>query len=161
MVRTLHLLLGIVLIAIAVLSVYGYKRADAAVPREFLEGLGLEVARLIKKTSFTVPPISDYPWEQLNVLQRDIGSDLKPYEGKDATSYVFLLRNHPLEAVYRGRANFTANVWVVDGKVIGGTLYPIGKYRDEGYMGLGYSLKGKTLEEVTGQTWGEWLKSHP
>ncbi|WP_336785342.1 hypothetical protein [Paenibacillus sp. MMO-177] len=74
------------------------------------------------------------------------------YFGKAITEYGFIVKNHPLEKEYNTETN--VSVMICDGKVIGGTSFPVqGKVL---LMGAPYSLDGKTLEEMTGQTFKEW-----
>ncbi|NIK70492.1 MULTISPECIES: DUF4830 domain-containing protein [unclassified Paenibacillus] len=74
------------------------------------------------------------------------------YFGKEITEYGFTVKNHPLEKKYNTETN--VSVMVCDGKVIGGTSFPVqGKVL---LMGAPFSLDGKTLEEVTGLTYKEW-----
>lgn len=120
--------------------------------RRFLEKLGLEVVRPAGRSRFSIPATFDLRWRAYAILQQDVGINLDSFQGKEAAAYRFLLRNHPLEERFQGKANIGAAVWVVQGDVAGGLLYPVGK-NGEGYYGLGYSLKGRTVEEIAGKSW--------
>ncbi|WP_207671380.1 DUF4830 domain-containing protein [Paenibacillus cymbidii] len=77
------------------------------------------------------------------------------YFGKVITVYRFTVKNHPLEKKYNIDTN--VSILLCEGKVIGGTSFPVqGKML---LMGAPYSIDGKTLEEVTGLTYIEWLEN--
>lgn len=66
------------------------------------------------------------------------------YIGKTIYFEHFTVKNHPIDAQSDfGQAAVT--VMVVDGKVIGGKSFPDS---DGSYMGNGYSLNGKTMEDM-------------
>jgi hypothetical protein len=82
------------------------------------------------------------------------------YFGKQIIVYGFTVRNHPLQKRTTNAKNGVAlSIMVSEGKVIGGVSYP-----STPTTGGGYSLEGKTLEEVTGlsyQLWAEnWKKKY-
>lgn len=74
------------------------------------------------------------------------------YFGKEIEVYGFTVKNHPMQKVDKN-ANDGVNVYVMisEGKVIGGYSYP-----DAMVSGAFSSFDGKTLEEVTGLSFGQW-----
>ncbi|MFB9326570.1 hypothetical protein ACFFSY_11655 [Paenibacillus aurantiacus] len=76
------------------------------------------------------------------------------YIGKEITEYGFTVNGHPLEATYR--ANIQLVVLMSEGKVIGGTSFPVNE-GEEMRIGAPYSVEGRTLEEVTGLSYKEWV----
>ncbi|MFT4414344.1 hypothetical protein ACLM5H_10845 [Fredinandcohnia humi] len=78
----------------------------------------------------------------------------------------FYVKDHPLENEYKSENYFLGkvgvNVWVYDGKSIGGISYPVIK-KNTGLAGAPYSLDGRTTDEVQGDydTWSrEWLEKY-
>ncbi|MEK3725267.1 hypothetical protein [Paenibacillus sp. FSL H8-0034] len=96
-------------------------------------------------------PMESTPYQQAWGVQK---LDPDPYFGKTITVYGFTVANHPLEKIYH--SNTKVSIMLCEGKVIGGTSFP----DDHGAMmraGAPYSIDGKTLEEVTGITFIEWM----
>lgn len=77
------------------------------------------------------------------------------YFGKEITVYGFIVKQHPLEKIYNTETN--VSVIVCEGKVIGGTSFPV--QGEEVLYGAPYSLEGKTMEEVTGSSYQEWSET--
>ncbi|RSD28634.1 hypothetical protein [Mesobacillus subterraneus] len=73
-----------------------------------------------------------------------------PYIGKEIIQEIFIVKNHPVSKIYGKKVE--VRVFIVDGKIIGGTSYP----DDDTMGGWGYSLEGKTAEEVQGDKLEEW-----
>ncbi|MEK3910952.1 hypothetical protein [Paenibacillus sp. FSL H7-0331] len=96
-------------------------------------------------------PMESTPYQQAWGVQK---VEPDPYFGKAITVYGFTVANHPLEKIYH--SNTKVSIILCEGKVIGGTSFP----DDNGAMmraGAPYSIDGKTLEEVTGMTFKEWM----
>lgn len=78
------------------------------------------------------------------------------YIGKEIVQEIFIVVNHPLSKIYGPQQDFSEKVkvraFIYNGEVIGGTSYPVG----EGIGGWGYSIDGKTAEEVQGQDLNVW-----
>lgn len=75
--------------------------------------------------------------------------------GKTIQSEHFLVKNHPLDHAHKESIGQT-DVWVLlsEGVAIGGTSFPMAKTL---LMGGAYSLEGKTLEEVHGISYLQWV----
>ncbi|CEG27074.1 hypothetical protein [Bacillus sp. B-jedd] len=73
------------------------------------------------------------------------------YIGKEIIQERFIVKNHPVGKIYKSKT--AVNVFLFEGKVIGGTSYPA----VDGMSGWGYSLDGKTAEELVGKNIQEWL----
>jgi hypothetical protein len=78
------------------------------------------------------------------------------YYGKSISLYRFVVKDHPLASASYPDTNIT--VMMCEGRVIGGTSFPAVKEGDPILMGAPSSLDGRTLEEVTGLTYVQWLK---
>ncbi|UNK18590.1 hypothetical protein MNQ98_00570 [Paenibacillus sp. N3/727] len=102
---------------------------------------------------------SDSPWSEdeesaANYVESQ-GYKIVARQGKVFTyrldkSLLQLGSSHPLDKKYN--TNTIVNIMMSDGEVIGGTSTPdVG-----GLDGSLYSLDGRTLEEVTGISYGEW-----
>lgn len=72
------------------------------------------------------------------------------YLGKQITTYGFIVKNHPLEKIYKVDTNVC--IMISDGQVIGGYSSP-----NKDYDGGLESLDGKSLEEVKGISYKQWL----
>lgn len=82
--------------------------------------------------------------------------DISKYEGKSIDYYIFYVKNHPL-AEKSNKSGYTL-LWVgvYNEKFIGGVSEPFLSYDLEG---RGYSLDGKTLDEVTGIPFDKWKEN--
>lgn len=74
------------------------------------------------------------------------------YINKPIQSYHFKVKNHPIEHLSTQKEKYV-NVWVMmyQNEIIGGHSFP-----DDSLYGGAYSLEGKTLEEVTGESYQVW-----
>jgi hypothetical protein len=72
------------------------------------------------------------------------------YLGKEISTYCFTVENHPLEKIYKVKTNVF--IMFSESKVIGGYSFPDGQF-----YGSVYSLDGKTLEEITGLSYKQWI----
>lgn len=75
------------------------------------------------------------------------------YFGKEIVIYGFTVKNHPMQKRDKNAKN-GVNVYIMlsEGKVIGGYSYP-----NANVFGAYSSIDGKTLEEITGLSYQEWL----
>jgi len=98
-------------------------------------------------------PVSLY-YAYNNELCRDIGLDISPYLGKHVTVNLYKLEE-PLPAFLAPRQQASRAVVVKDGSRI------VGAWLDAGRpYGFACSLKGRTLEEITGKPFGEWVEQY-
>ncbi|RBP89967.1 hypothetical protein DFO70_11073 [Cytobacillus firmus] len=74
-----------------------------------------------------------------------------PYIEEDIIQEIFIVKNHPLSKIYGIEAEL--RVFIFDGQVIGGISYPA----DDTMGGWGYSLNGKTAEEVQDNDLEKWI----
>ncbi|MFC4098121.1 hypothetical protein [Paenibacillus xanthanilyticus] len=78
------------------------------------------------------------------------------YIGKEVKEYGFTVNDHPLVDKYRSHIQLV--VLMSEGKVIGGTSFPVNE-GSEMRIGAPFSVDGRTLEEVTGLSYEEWVAS--
>ena len=91
------------------------------------------------------------PYQQIWGVQ-SIEAD--EYFGKEITTYLFIVNNHPLEKKDSNTKNGVKLYYMfVDGEIIGGYSYP-----NSDLSGSFSSLEGKSLEEVTGLTFSKWIE---
>lgn len=79
-------------------------------------------------------------------------TDPDKYLGKEISTYSFTVDKHPLEKIYKVKTNVF--IMFSDGKIVGGYSFP-----NEKLYGSVYSLDGKTLEEVTGVSYPQWVEN--
>lgn len=127
---------------------------------EFLQEYGWEPSFLISRTTAELPPAwihrpGDFPeviyWAWNNELSKDIGLDLTPYLGKTVEARLYKTVENLPEIVGPNRSNGRAVVVRYEGKIIGAWL-ALGRH-----FCFACSLKGRTLEDVTGKSLDEWL----
>lgn len=83
----------------------------------FLSQFGYEVEPVpVNTLEFQIPESFNTIYEQYNEIQRSQGLNLKRYAGKDATAYVFKLKNYEYEG------EVFATVIVRNNRVIGGDV---------------------------------------
>ncbi|ALC92898.1 hypothetical protein AM500_18970 [Bacillus sp. FJAT-18017] len=73
------------------------------------------------------------------------------YIGKDIIQEIFIVKNHPVIKINGTKVE--VRVFIFDGQIIGGTSYPA----EDGVVGWGYSLEGKTAEEVQNNNLDGWI----
>lgn len=73
------------------------------------------------------------------------------YFGQQITIYRFTVKQHPLERIYKKKTNVF--IMMAGGHIIGGYSFP-----DADVAGAAYSLDGRTLEEVTGMSFQDWME---
>ena len=159
----------IFLIAISLIIVFllgcSQKLIDKNIPsdnekvaEEFIKSKGYEIiefkdklAEYTLEKSKIVGGIEAIPYQQIWGVQQ-----LEPdiYFGKEIETYEFIVKNHPLEKNDENVDNgVKLYIMISDNKVIGGYSYP-----NADVTGSFSSLEGKTIEEVTGLTFQEWLE---
>lgn len=83
--------------------------------------------------------------------------DAKKYIGKDIKVYKFIVNNHVLDNIqYNKNKSTLIYLMISEGNVVGGYSIP---NCDRPELGWVYSIDGKTLEDVTGMSYSNWLDS--
>lgn len=127
---------------------------------EFLRTYGWEPFFLISKTTVELPSAwvhrpGDFPdaiyWAWNNELSKDIGLDLTPYLGKTVEARLYKTVENLPEVVGPNRSYGRVVVVRFEGKIVGAWL-ALGRH-----FCFACSLKGRTLEDVTGKSLDEWL----
>ncbi|MFB5759743.1 hypothetical protein [Paenibacillus medicaginis] len=145
-----------VLVALALFTLGCNQRevtGDERTAKEFIEGQGYRVNSFLglldkyklSKSMLYGPDTA--PYQQIWSVQE---TEPERYFGEEISVYGFVVTNHPLQKQYNAQTRLY--IMLADEKVIGGYSYP----DMEGLVGGVYSLDGKTLEEVTGETYTEW-----
>lgn len=131
----------------------GAETADMGLARQFVEKYGYEVIVAHKEPlhSFVLEKelLREMPYQQIWSVQE---KEPDPFIGKAFTIYTFTVDNHPLENTY----DFDTNVYVMvaEGEVVGGYSFPDS---DELLYGGVYAIDGRTMEDVKGLTYPEWI----
>lgn len=129
--------------------------ADAIETRGYkiLSNLGESEAYVLDREKLMQPPYMNI-WSMQE-------AEPELYFGKTITSYDFVVSGHRLEQMYASVNQssdyyFHVNIMLSEGEVIGGYSYPV---RKDGTLLMGgvYSLDGKSLDEMTGLSYSEWL----
>jgi len=124
--------------------------SNAKLAKEYLLQKGYSVKSYDGNYVYTFErkELVDMPHKMIWSLQ-----SVKPdeYIGKEIIQERFIVKNHPVGKIYKSKT--AVNVFLYEGKVIGATSYPA----VDGMSGWGYSLDGKTAEEVVGKNIQEWL----
>ncbi len=100
------------------------------------------------------------PWGIRDALSTDVGLSLEPYLSQDVTLMRFRVAREDVvdlrdELASMADAEFAATVVLHQDEPIGGWLYALEA------TGVGWSLRGRTLEEVTGYpNYPSWLAQH-
>ncbi|MDQ0112440.1 hypothetical protein [Paenibacillus harenae] len=78
------------------------------------------------------------------------------FVGKRIKTSKFIVKNHPLDNIDNNRGKQT-NIYIMETEkqIIGGYSLPV---HDDLQMGWVYTIDGKTLEELTGMPYQEWLE---
>lgn len=114
---------------------------------EIVTNNGKVVERVLKKEDLLYPPYQKQ-WAVQNVNPED-------YIGKKIQIYEVIVKNHLLDNEEGNNKKQTiVKTMIVNNQVIGG--YSLPDYDIPHYGGV-YSLEGKTLEEITGMSYQEWL----
>lgn len=126
---------------------------------EFLQEYGWEPFFLISKTTVELPAAwvhrpGDFPeviyWAWNNELSKDIGMDLTPHLGKTAEARLYKTVENLPESMGPNIHNGRVVVVRSEGNIIGAWL-ALGRH----YC-FACSLKGHTLEDITGKGFEEW-----
>lgn len=97
-----------------------YSAADASQRIAFLSQFGWEVtADPVEVREVIIPAEFDTAYEKYNAMQQEHGLDLADYCGKRAKRWTYEIKNYP---GYEGSSLVQANVFVLDGRVIGGDI---------------------------------------
>lgn len=131
--------------------------SNGTLARQFLVDEGYEIKSYegTQVYSFTREDLADMPEISTWAVQR-----VQPdsYLGRDIVQEIFIVKNHPLSKIYGNQQGFSkkveVRVFIYNGEVIGGTSYPVG----EGIGGWGYSIDGKTAEEIHGEGLNDLLE---
>ncbi|MGD6801863.1 hypothetical protein FZC79_15385 [Rossellomorea vietnamensis] len=122
----------------------------SAIAKEYLEKEGYEVLsyeNLQESYTLTKKKLETLPYQFYWMMP---GNDSSPHIGKTVDVEKFLVRNHPLDdweccGGIKAKGKVYTYVYVVEGKVIGGTSFPYGAENSD--LGGGYwSLDGRTDE---------------
>lgn len=156
------IILSIVLLALAGCNnnknVSG-EQSDEQTAANYVEALGYTIVASEGETArYTLEPdrLKSLDDMQLWAVQEQEAST---YFGKEITTYQFIVNHHPLEQQYPAdEYKISANVMLVDHKVIGGSSAPLSTTENLVVAGGEYSLEGKTLKEIKGMEYSEWLK---
>ena len=158
----LFIVLSVVLLALAGCNnnrnVSG-EQSDEQAAANYIETLGYTIVASEGETArYTLEPdrLKSLDDMQLWAVQEQEAST---YFGKEITTYQFIVKHHPLEQQYPAdEYKISANVMLVDHKVIGGSSAPLSTTENLVVAGGEYSIEGKTLEEIKGMEYSEWLK---
>ncbi|MBR3802651.1 MAG: DUF4830 domain-containing protein [Clostridia bacterium] len=157
--------LGVLLVVCAVFGVYAagrsvsatvesaksgfdYKAADSSGRLKFLSQFGWEVEQdPVEVREIIIPAEFDAAYEHYNELQQEHGLDLSKYCGKRAKRWTYEVKNYP---GYEGSDLVQANIFVLDGVVIGGDICSL---ETNGFMqSFIYPQKEKISDNVTAKT---------
>ncbi|CAM4513665.1 hypothetical protein [Paenibacillus typhae] len=134
-------------------------KTDEQIAADYVQALGYTiVAHEGEATKYT---LEQKTLENLDYMQLWGVQKQKPdaYFGKDIVTYPFIVKGHPLEQQYSPDDHrICVAVMLVDSKVIGGTSVPLSKVKNLVMVGGAYSIEGKTLKEVKGLNYAEWLE---
>ncbi|WP_226679873.1 hypothetical protein [Sutcliffiella horikoshii] len=131
--------------------------SDGELAKQYLldKGYDIESYEGNQVYSFTRVELGDMPHNSIWAVQT---VSPESYIGKEIVQEVFVVKNHPLSEMDGHQEGFTGKVevrvFIYNDEVIGGTSYPVG----EGVNGWGYSLDGKTAEEIHGDDLDSLLK---
>lgn len=123
---------------------------DEITAKEYIKSRGYDViSRYNEPSRYTLDreKLKSFPY----VVQWSVQHESpEKYLGKEIVTASFIVKNHPLEQIYKGTT--IVSVMLTDGKVIGGTSYP----NDEISGGWAHTIDGKTLEDTTNMSYNEW-----
>lgn len=134
-------------------------QSDEQTAADYVEALGYTIVASEGETAkYTLEPdrLESLADMQLWAVQEHEAST---YFGEEIATYQFIVKHHPLEQQYPAdEYRISANVMIVDHKVIGGSSAPLSTTRNLVVAGGEYSLEGKTLKEIKGLEYSEWLE---
>ncbi|GAA4872924.1 hypothetical protein GCM10023310_60760 [Paenibacillus vulneris] len=149
------LLLGLLLLLLAGCGEGPEASGDQLAAKEFVKSQGYTITssggpiysyQLDRSLLYGSPEST--PFRQMWAVQQE---EPDKYFGHQITIYRFTVKQHPLERIYKKKTNVF--IMMSKGKVIGGYSYP-----DMDAAGAVYSLDGRTLEELTGLSYTDWLE---
>ena len=126
-----------------------YSASDAAERIAFLAQFGWEIVpEPVEVREIVIPAEFDAAYEKYNELQREHGLDLSEYSAKRAKRWTYEIKNYP---GYEASGLVQANIFVLDGKVIGGDICSLEK---DGFMHgfINPDTKENDLSDVTTTT---------
>ncbi|ETT53531.1 hypothetical protein BK147_08620 [Paenibacillus sp. FSL R7-0337] len=135
------------------------EQTDEQTAAGYIEALGYTIVASEGETSrYTLEPqrLESLEDMQFWAVQEEEAST---YFGKEITTYPFIVKNHPLEQQYPpDQYKISVNVMIADHEVIGGSSAPLSTTKNLVVAGGEYSIEGKTLEEIKGLEYSQWLK---
>ncbi len=118
-----------------------YSAEDAAGRIAFLSQFGWEVVSdPVEVREIVIPAEFDAVYEKYNALQREHGLDLSDYSAQRAKRWTYEIKNYP---GYENSGLVQANIFVLDGKVIGGDICSLEK---DGFMHSFVNPQTKEIE---------------
>lgn len=151
--------ISFLLIGLIILTSMGCARkvsGDEKTAAEYIKAKGYKITEYkgeTKKYTLEKSMLNETFFEQMWGVQK---VEPDEYFGKEIVLYDFTVKNHPVEKIYKECKSVSVCIMLSEGKVIGGTSFPIA---DEHLFGGCYSLDGKTLEEVTGLDFQQWREN--
>ncbi|ACB84655.1 DUF4829 domain-containing protein [Natranaerobius thermophilus] len=130
--------------------------------KELLSDYGWTVSEAINSFNLRLPESfehkpGEFPeviyWAYNNELNKDIGKDLRPYLGNEVTVNLYDIEED-LPEFMSPREDSGRAIVVRDQNEIIGAWLGAGSHDD-----FACSLRGKQREEITGETWEEWVDS--
>lgn len=101
-------------------SGFDYSAEDAAGRIAFLSQFGWEVVPdPVEVREIIIPAEFDAAYEKYNEIQKEHGLDLSDYSAQRAKRWTYEVKNYP---GYENSGLVQANIFVLDGKVIGGDI---------------------------------------
>ena len=149
---TLILLSGCTKAPTTIQSTYPSNYTDV---NAYLKALNFNITQELPKDEFIMPT----PGPRLALLElfsNDINSDIRSYVGKKITQKNYLLKDSPLQKTVGEKVNLIASIWLIDNKIIGGTIQAKQK-NSSIYVSEGYSLRGRSLKDMTGMDFNKWF----
>ncbi|MDF9839072.1 MULTISPECIES: hypothetical protein [unclassified Paenibacillus] len=137
----------------------GEGKTDEQIAADYVQTLGYTiVAHEGEPTKYTLEQkmLENLDYMQLWGVQKQ---EPDAYFGKEIVTYPFIVKDHPLEQQYSpDDYRISVSVMIVDSKVIGGISGPLSKVKNLVMAGGAYSIEGKTLKQIKGMDYPEWLE---
>lgn len=132
---------------------------DEQIAARYVETLGYRIvdpAGEVAQYTLDQTMLENLDYMQLWSVQKQ---EPDAYFGKKIITYRFLVENHPLEQQYPpDEYRIAVNVMLADHEVIGGTSGPLSIIKNLIVAGGEYSIEGKTLKEIKGLDYSQWLE---
>jgi beta-lactamase regulating signal transducer with metallopeptidase domain len=142
-----------------------YRQHDTSVGSEVSElftKYGWTADYMVNSTKVTLPPelkhkAGEFPvklyWAYNNELSKSVGLDFSSYTGERVNAEIYRLRE-PLPDFLKPRMDARGIIIKYNGRIIGA-------YIDAGrHSGFACSLDRRSLEEVTGKDWSDWIDGY-